>query len=60
MWALAGGAALIVLLEVGRVEAGRDYVWLLAEAAVAAVALYAAWRGQERLRLAPLLGLLRV
>ncbi len=57
LWALAGGAALIVLLEVGRVEAGRDYAWLLAEAAVAAVALVAAWRGQERLRLAPLLGL---
>ena len=46
-----------MLLEVGRVEAGRDYAWLLAEAAVAAVALVAAWRGQERLRLAPLLGL---
>ncbi len=57
LWALAGGAALIVLLEVGRVESGRDYAWLVAEAAVAAVALFAAWRGQERLRLVPLLGL---
>ena len=53
--ALAVGAALIVLLEIGRVEAGRDYAWLIAEAAVAAAALFIAWRGQERLRLVPLL-----
>jgi hypothetical protein len=56
--ALAAGAALVVLLEVGRVEAaGRDYAWLLAEAAVAAAALFVAWRGQERLRLLPLLAI---
>ncbi len=53
--ALAVGAALIVLLEIGRVEAGRDYAWLIAEAAVAAAALFIAWRDQERLRLVPLL-----
>lgn len=53
--ALAAGAALVVLLEIGRVESGRDYAWLIAEAAVAAAALLAAWQGQERLRLAPLL-----
>ena len=56
MWALAVGAALVVLLEIGRVESGgRDYAWLIAEAAVAAAALFVAWRGQERLRLLPLL-----
>ena len=38
-------------------EAGRDYAWLLAEAAAAAAALFIAWRGQERLRLLPLLGI---
>lgn len=54
-WALAAGAASVVLLEVGRVESGRDYAWLIAEAAVAGVALFVAWRGQERLRLVPLL-----
>jgi Glycosyltransferase family 87 len=54
-WALVAGAALVVLLEVGRVEMGRDYAWLLGEATVAAVALLIAWRGQERLRLLPLL-----
>ena len=53
--ALAVGAALIVLLEIGRVETGRDYAWLIAEAAVAAAALFIAWREQERLRLVPLL-----
>ena len=56
--ALAAGAALVVVLEVGRVEAaGRDYAWLLAEATVAAAALFVAWRGQERLRLLPLLAI---
>jgi hypothetical protein len=57
MWALTAGAALVVLLEVGRVERGRDYAWLFAEAAVAGAALLLAWRGQERLRLLPVLGL---
>ena len=33
----------------------RDYAWLIAEAAVAAAALFIAWREQERLRLLPLL-----
>ena len=61
MWALAAGAALVVLLEIGRVEAGgRDYAWLIAEAAVAGAALFVAWRGQERLRLLPLLVLAAV
>ena len=56
--ALAAGAALVVLFEVGRVEAaGRDYAWVLAEAAAAAAALFVAWRGQERLRLLPLLAI---
>jgi hypothetical protein len=53
--ALAVGAVLVILLELGRVETGRDYAWLLAEAAVAAAALVVAWHGQERLRLLPLL-----
>ena len=35
MWALATGAGLVVLLELGRVRGGRDYPWLLAEALVA-------------------------
>jgi hypothetical protein len=55
VWALALGAALVVLLELGRVRSGRDYAWLIAEAAVAGAALFVAWRGQERLRLVPLL-----
>ena len=56
MWALAVGAVLVVLLEIGRVEAGGgDYVWLIAEAAAAGAALLIAWRGQEQLRLVPLL-----
>ena len=55
IWALAAGAVLVVLLEAGRIEWGRDYAWLLAEAAVAAGALLVAWRGQDRLRLLPLL-----
>jgi Glycosyltransferase family 87 len=54
-WTLAAGAALVVLLEIGRVNAGRDYPWLIAEAAVASATLFLAWRGQERLRLIPLL-----
>ena len=57
LWALAAGAAGIVLLEMGRVHAGRDYAWLLAEAALASGALFVAWRGQGRLRLWPLLAL---
>jgi Glycosyltransferase family 87 len=57
MWALAAGAALVVLLELGRVRGGRDYPWLLAEALVAGAALLVAWRAQERLRLLPLLAL---
>lgn len=55
MWALATGAGLVVLLELGRVRGGRDYPWLLADALVAGAALLVAWRGQERLRLLPLL-----
>jgi hypothetical protein len=56
LWALAAGAALVVLLEIGRVEsAGSDYAWLIGEAAAGAAALFVAWRGQERLRLLPLL-----
>ena len=56
IWALAGGAALVVLLEIGRVEAGgRGYAWLIVEAAAAGAALFVAWRGQEGLRLLPLL-----
>ena len=57
MYAVAAGAALIVLLEIGRVESGRDYAWLILEAAVAGVAMVVAWIGQERLRLWPLLAL---
>ncbi len=57
MWALATGAGLVVLLELGRVRGGRDYPWLLAEALVAGAALLVAWRAQERLRLLPLLAL---
>ncbi|MET0939507.1 MAG: glycosyltransferase 87 family protein [Gaiellaceae bacterium] len=56
MWALAVGAVLVVLLEIGRVEAGGgDYVWLIAEAMAAGAALLIAWRGQEQLGLVPLL-----
>ena len=56
MWALAAGAALIVLLEIGRVESGgRDYAWLIMEAVAAGAALFVAWHGQERLMLLPLL-----
>jgi hypothetical protein len=55
--ALAGGAAAVLLLELGRQEAGRDYAWLLIEAVVAGLALAAAWRRQDGLRLAPVLGL---
>jgi hypothetical protein len=56
MWALAVGAVLVVLLEIGRVEAGGgDYVWLIAEAVAAGAALLIAWRGQEQLGLVPLL-----
>jgi hypothetical protein len=56
IWALAVAAVLVVLLEIGRVESGgRDYAWLVAEAAVAGAALIVAWRSQERLRLVPLL-----
>ena len=57
MWALATGAGLVVLLELGRVRGGRDYPWLLAEALVAGAALLVGWRAQERLRLLPLLAL---
>jgi hypothetical protein len=39
----------------GRVRSERDYPWLFAEALVAGTALFVAWRGQERLRLLPLL-----
>jgi Glycosyltransferase family 87 len=56
-WALAAGAALVVLLDVGRVRVGPDYRWLLAEAAVAALALAVAWSGQEHLRLPNLLAI---
>ena len=55
IYAVAAGAALVVLLEIGRVEWGRDYAWLIVEAVVAAATLFVAWRGQERLRLWPLL-----
>jgi hypothetical protein len=56
MWALAAGAAVIVLLEIGRVESGgRDYAWLIMEAVAAGAALFVAWHGQERLMLLPLL-----
>ena len=45
-----------MLLEIGRVESGgRDYAWLIMEAAAAGAALFVAWRGQERLMLLPLL-----
>jgi hypothetical protein len=57
LWALAAGAAGVVLLEIGRVQTSRDYAWLLAEAAVTGAALFVAWQGQERLRLWPLLAL---
>jgi len=46
-----------VLLELGRVNGGRDYPWLFAETLVAGAALFVAWRGQQRLRLLPLLAL---
>jgi hypothetical protein len=56
LWVLAAGGTLIVLFEIGRVESGgRDYVWLIMEAAAAASALFVAWHGQERLTLLPLL-----
>ena len=57
LWTLAAGAALVVLLELGRVNSGRDYPWLFAEALVAGAALLVAWRGQEHLSLLPLLAL---
>ena len=46
----------MVLLDAGRVHTGqRDYLWLLAEAFVAGVALFLAWRSQEQLRLLPVI-----
>lgn len=57
LWALAAGATFVVLLELGRVGAGRDYPWLFAEALVAGAALLVAWLGQEHLKLLPLLAL---
>ena len=55
--ALAAGAVAIVLLEIARVQSGKDYAWLVLEAAVAGLALCVAWQGQEQLRLWPLLAL---
>ena len=57
LWALAAGAGLVVLLELGRVNGERDYPWLFAETLVAGAALLVAWRGQQHLRLLPLLAL---
>lgn len=52
--ALALGAFCVVVLEAGYRTWVSD-VWLVLQAAVAALALYTAWRAQERLRLAPVL-----
>ena len=53
---LAVGAAAVVLAELGYRKATSD-VWLLLEAAIAGLALLAAWRAQERLRLVPVVEL---
>jgi Glycosyltransferase family 87 len=52
---LAGAAAAAVLAEAGYRTWTSD-VWLVLEAGVVGAALLQAWRTQERLRLAPLLG----
>jgi glycosyl transferase family 87 len=52
--ALALGALCIVALEAAYQTWVSD-VWLVLEAAAAALALFAAWRAQERLRLGPVL-----
>lgn len=53
---LAFAAAAVVAAEAGYRTATSD-VWLLLQAAVAALALVVAWKAQEQLRLVPVVGL---